>query len=74
MLLDERLNHALEDLDDQQKVIIHCRFWENMSILEISRFLGMSWSKTDKLLTSTLEQLREVLNKKPDYYSFKDIA
>ncbi len=74
MLLEERLNYALKDLDAQERIIIYCRFWENMSILEISSFLGISWEKTDQILTSTLEQLRENLNKEPDYYLFEDIA
>ncbi len=68
MLLEERLNYALEDLEERERIIIYCRFWENMSILEIARFLGISWHKTYSILNSTLNELRELLNQEPDYY------
>lgn len=65
MLLEERIHEALEDLDCDQKVAIHYRFWGNLSILEISKMLGLSYTKTDRLIEQTLKRLRKELSKDP---------
>ncbi len=67
MLLEEKLHKALWNLNPEEKVIIHCRFWEHMSILEISHFLGYSWDETYQLLNETLKELREELADYQDY-------
>ena len=74
MLLEERLKEALWDLSQEEKVAVHCRFWEQMSILEISNFLNCSWSKADQILDQALKQLREELRYYPDCSLEKKIA
>ena len=59
MLLEEKLHEALEELDDDEKIAIYCRYWEQMSILEISRQLNYSWTKTNKLINQVLNQLED---------------
>ena len=57
----ENLNHALSELTDDAHFVIYCRFWDCMTIEEISNLIGKSWDETDSLIESTLSSLKSFL-------------
>lgn len=52
------LKEALGYLSPKQCLVIYLRFWNNMSINEISRRIGQSWDATDLLIDSAINHLR----------------
>ncbi len=54
----ELLNQALEFLSPKQRLIIYLRFWDNMTIQEIARYIGQSWTSTDVMIDSAINHLR----------------
>lgn len=54
----QKLREALTYLSDKQRSVIHMRFWEKMSILEISNCIGLSWKSTDEFIDSAINHLR----------------
>ena len=48
-------------LPREERIAIYLRFWRNETIEEIALALGTSWEKTDHLLISAKEKLREKL-------------
>lgn len=64
---------ALQELDLNERIAIFCRFWQAMSIDEISRELGLSWNLTDQIINRSLQKLRERFTEKEiQYFSFKE--
>lgn len=55
-------------LPEVEQEIIHLRFWEAMTIEEISRYLGMSWDEVFKILQKALRTLRKELISDPRFY------
>jgi hypothetical protein len=53
------LCNLLPSLGDEGLLAIHLRFWEHMTIQEIAKFLGRSWTETDLLIESTIAELRK---------------
>lgn len=53
-----KLHYVLQLLSDQQKVVLHLRFWENLSINQISRTIGHSWIETDRLVDHAVNHVR----------------
>lgn len=54
----ELLKEALKQLDAKQRAVVRMRFWDCLSIQEISSRIGMSWESTDELIDSTVNHLR----------------
>lgn len=56
--LISKLKEELAYLDEQPRLAIYYRFWHEMTILEISKLLGISWKSTDRLISESLSELR----------------
>lgn len=54
----EKLKEAMSYLSSKQKLVLHLRFWDNMTINEISRQIGLSWKSTDQVIDSAINHLR----------------
>lgn len=54
----ELLKEALGFLSPKQRLVIYLRFWDNMTIKEISYYIGQSWNSTDMLIDSATNHLR----------------
>lgn len=54
----ELLKDALAYLSPKQRLVVYLRFWDNMTIQEIGRYIGHSWSSTDKLIDGAVNHLR----------------
>ena len=52
------LREALAYLSPKQRLIVYLRFWDNMTIQEIARYIGQSWSTTDAMLDGAINHLR----------------
>lgn len=52
------LKEALAFLSPKQRLIVYLRFWDNMTIQEIARYIGHSWSSTDMMLDGAVNHLR----------------
>ena len=50
----------------EQQILIY-RFWENLSIEEISRFLNLSWGEVDRSLEKSFRFLREFCLKQNEF-------
>ena len=57
-------SQLLPSLNEEQRVALHLRFWESLSILEITRVMKKSWDQTDVLIESTLDFLNTELTKR----------
>lgn len=58
-----KLHEAMSCLSEKQRAVIQMRFWENMTINEISRRIGLPWKSTDSLIDSAVNHLRvRILN------------
>lgn len=54
----ELLKEALEFLSPKQRLLVYLRFWDNMTIQEIARYIGHSWNSTDTMIDSAINHLR----------------
>jgi DNA-directed RNA polymerase specialized sigma24 family protein len=52
------LKDALSLLSPKQRLIIYLRFWDNMTIQEIGRYVGHSWDSTDAMIESAIHHTR----------------
>lgn len=52
------LQEALSFLSPKQRLLVYLRFWDNMTIQEIARYVGQSWSSTDATIDSAVNHLR----------------
>ena len=59
----QHLRKLLPKMSDESVIVIYLRFWESMTIAEISRHLGESWEYTNNLIEQTLLMLRGELQK-----------
>lgn len=61
--VDERtpLFFALTKLSPQGQRAIYLRFWENYTIEEISNVLKLTWDQADRLIESSLKELKTLL-------------
>lgn len=55
----EKLKVLLPKLPRKARIAIQLRFWENMTIEEISNFLRLSWDQADQLIENSIKALRE---------------
>ena len=54
----DQLKEALAFLSPKQRLIIYLRFWDNMTIQEIARYIGHTWSSTDTMIDGAVNHLR----------------
>lgn len=52
------MTEALSFLSPKQRLIIYLRFWDNMTIQEIARYVGHSWTSTDTMIDSAIHHMR----------------
>jgi DNA-directed RNA polymerase specialized sigma24 family protein len=52
------MKEALTHLSPKQRLIIYLRFWDNMTIQEIARYVGHSWTSTDMMIDSAIHHMR----------------
>jgi DNA-directed RNA polymerase specialized sigma24 family protein len=53
------LHALLPELDDDSLLAVYMRFWERMTIQEISKVLGRTWDETDHLIERSMQNLRD---------------
>ncbi len=56
------LKQAVEDLDEEERKLISCRYFEDMTQSETSKVLGVNQVKVSREETKILKKLRAVLN------------
>ena len=56
------LKQAVEDLDEEERKLIYCRYFEDMTQSETSKVLGVNQVKVSREETKILKKLRGVLN------------
>lgn len=60
----EELHDSLLRLPSKMQQVIQMRFFDELSIGQISHVLGMTWDETDELIKNTLRELRFMLEEK----------
>jgi DNA-directed RNA polymerase specialized sigma24 family protein len=60
----EELHDSLLRLQSKEQQAIQMRFFDGLSIGQISHVLGMTWDEADKLIKNTLSKLRLMLEEK----------
>ena len=53
------LHALLPELDDDGLLAVYMRFWECMTIQEISKILGRTWDDTVRLIERSIRNLRD---------------
>ncbi len=53
------LHELLPKLGDVNVLALYLRYWESMTIQEIAKILGRTWSDTDRLIEESIAELRE---------------
>lgn len=66
----EVLHEAMDKLATKEQDAIYCRYWREMSIMEISEKLGISWDDTDHLLTQSLQKLKALMSNDKRFTGF----
>ncbi len=56
--ISELLDYAINKLNDDQKIILKLRFWEDMSPLEISKLLKISRRKVYETLSNSIRKIK----------------
>ena len=59
--VDHALSHALERLPPEDRLIVRMRFWENMSVANIARGLGLPQKPLYRRIEHALTELRKSL-------------
>ena len=68
---DSRVREAIDKLPFKNQEVIYWRYWDVLTIEEISNKLGLKWKETDRLIGESLRMLKEVfLN---DFYGGCDL-
>ena len=52
------LREVLPILDSRSRLALHYRFWESMTIEEISKRLCLSWDEANRLIEESIAHLR----------------
>ena len=56
--INEAINKAISDLEEEEANIIKLHFFDNLNITEISKIEGISWCKANIILRNGLKKLR----------------
>ncbi len=63
------IREAIAKLPQKERIIIEYRFYRNMQVKEIAEQVGLSSSRITRIIQSSLNVIREYLNKK-DHYDY----
>ncbi len=63
------IREAISKLPQKERIIIEYRFYRNMQVKEIAEQVGLSSSRITRIIQSSLNTVREYLNKK-DHYEY----
>ena len=63
------IREAIAKLPQKERTIIEYRFYRNMQVKEIAEQIGLSSSRITRIIQSSLNTVREYLNKK-DHYDY----
>lgn len=55
------LRESLEQLPKRQRLLIHLRFWEHLTIAEIAILLRASWEEIDEQINEAYQTLKRML-------------
>ncbi len=61
------IREAIAKLPQKERIIIEYRFYRNMQVKEIAEQVGLSSSRITRIIQSSLNVIREYLNKKEHY-------
>ena len=67
--LGKVIREAIAKLPQKERTIIEYRFYRNMQVKEIAEQIGLSSSRITRIIQSSLNTVREYLNKK-DHYDY----
>lgn len=67
--LSHVIKEAISKLPQKERTIIEYRFYRNMQVKEIAERVGLSSSRITRIIQSSLNTVKEYLNKK-DHYSY----
>lgn len=65
--LGQVIREAIAKLPQKERTIIEYRFYRNMQVKEIAERIGLSSSRITRIIQSSLNTVREYLNKKEHY-------
>lgn len=65
--LGKVIREAIAKLPQKERTIIEYRFYRNMQVKEIAERIGLSSSRITRIIQSSLNTVREYLNKKEHY-------
>ena len=65
--LGQVIREAIARLPQKERTIIEYRFYRNMQVKEIAERIGLSSSRITRIIQSSLNTVREYLNKKEHY-------
>lgn len=68
------LHHCLDQLEVEQKLVIHLRFWEDLEIAQIAIVMTTTWDHVNELLEKSLQKLREMMISSLNYKLMADAA
>ncbi len=60
----EELHESLSRLSSKKQQAVQMRFFDDLTIDQISQAMGITWGDTDKLIKYALSDLREMLEAK----------
>lgn len=60
----EELHESLLKLPSKKQQVVQMRFFDDLTIDQISQAMGMTWNDTDKLIKYALSDLRAMLEEK----------
>ena len=60
----EELHSSLMRLSSKKQQAVQMRFFDDLSIKQISQIMQISWDETDKLIQQALSELRWMLDEK----------
>ena len=67
--LSKLIKEAIAKLPQKDRTIVEYRFYRNMQVKEIAQQIGLSSSRVTRIVQSSLNMIREYLNKR-DHYSY----
>jgi len=70
----EELHESLLKLSSKKQQVVQMRFFDELTIDQISQSLGIAWDETDKLIKTALSDLRAILEEKLNQMSMIQAA
>jgi DNA-directed RNA polymerase specialized sigma24 family protein len=54
----EIVRAAVKELQGVRKIAIYLRFWENLTIAEVAKTMGLSWAEANILIDDCVREIR----------------